>query len=323
VSNAPRELKASVDVSFGSKGNNLNALSLEQQPWPKTGGILTIDQLALIHGWVVSDHWDELEIEYFSQCAMEKDGSFNTVVYVFTNDPEYELVTSNGTLDPEKQIVTLTREDSPLIELGISLDFPYKVKSLLSATWQGKVWNKSGQVIDPPAVTMTTDNRLIWKEPVYGTIRYSITVEAFAHTLNVTLIPGSVDNKYATNVLAFQKGVVVGLDITEPDNLNGCLGNSSVVIDNKTPKPDPNPDLSNEPVPVVFEFFDYCTGAKITPKTLYVDSDAVTTLGVQPIYLTPGLHRLRVTADGYKDSDADDIENDEFTITVKIIGKSP
>lgn len=321
-------LKATKVVDLGSIPAEVSSLILEQKPWPGPDFFLTFNQILDKNdwpGWNLAGNSISSSIiyqqsieEYFAQCKLNDDGSFDTIIYVFTNDPFYELIASNGTFDSDVSRVDVKKEDSVPTNLTVNYTFKYEVDDLLLAEWEGNLYNELGEIIPSPDIIFDKNtNTISWDIPVYGSIRYSILVKAYEHKLNVPIIPDSTDNKHASNILAFQNKKVVQLSVQPPDSSTDC---DKIIIDIQTGIDDDPllivPDAPISTVPVIFNFFDYCTGEIVEATSISVDNGPLITDFITPIELLPGEHTIKVIADAYVPSDEDDLANDIFTIVV-------
>lgn len=313
---------ASVVASFEAKTlNEIDSLTLEQKGWPIGEELfLSLSQIYTLYGWNPLDNYGQAAEVYLAQCLINDDGSFDTTVYVFTVDPDYEIHTSNGTFSDEVRNETFTKEDTILLSFDNVYKFPYLIDQLISAEWEGDVFNEYGEIIEYPTITLE-NNCLVSSEIVYGSIRYTVEVTAYAHDLNVTVIPDTEENIYATNVIAFQNKKATTLSITEPPTNDACkaLAVDIHTVSDDDDDPGDDPPIASH-VPVTFAFFDYCTGEVIEPSYIIIDGTITVSDFVTPVELTVGEHSVKIFANNYINSDEDDLANDSFTVPLIVTG---
>jgi len=117
-----------------------------------------------------------------------------------------------------------------------------------------------------------------------------------------------IEDLYASTVRCFCNGEVQRLDIEMPDNFGSCAGSGGSNTHVDEPE---DPEEEAITYSVTFEVFDYCTGDVIPGAEIWVNGEYITDAAL----LESGEHQLRVAADGYTQSDEDDLtDNDSFTL---------
>jgi len=146
----------------------------------------------------------QLDLE---ECRRLKSGMYTALVNIYRSHPNepYVLYVDVGAI---KSTITVTKEIVVQVTInGISslkLDFP--IKSNLSASWIGSVYNNSG-LISPPIIKEIYGNTLFWEKPVTGFLRAEFVTVHDIVEIEVPGIPKYVGSEFGNpqdvNLLAF------------------------------------------------------------------------------------------------------------------------
>jgi len=284
--------------------------------------------------WISNEaEYNQVMTTYYAQCGLSWDSDIglpdlsdnntsvdtenlatqDTVVLIFRNpyDMEYTLRISKGELSEIVENIEIENTERINVEGALEASTTYPIDEIISAEWEGSLYDIDGNDITSPDVVHVDGNTIEFVtsvSKVVGTllIKYKTTAD-----ITVASIPGVKEDEneqdaalvYNATVRAFYEGATTSLELTANTDADKCnyKMNFNVV----------SPD--DDDYGVIFVVYDYCTGEDITDKaTVRVDGSVVDAAGTR---LGPGDYSLRVTAPGYLDSIDDKLANDTLTIT--------
>lgn len=299
------------------------SLVLEQTPYPTdSGDILTMQEIADANGLefipAVDDHVISSDIEeiyelYYAQCGKNSDGSVTATINVFKTPTtlDYKLVTNSGEFGSNPITESSEKEESVIFRLGTSVDLGVLIDSIVSITWEGDVYNASGSIMYP-AVPTANGTHLVVDEPVYGVCRITYTVYGDTWTLNV---PPRDDNTYQATVFAFWgDNQVEELEVSFPNLSSLCDQSYQICVDDDCEQSaDGEEEGDGTSTTLQLVAYDYCSGAAISGATFWVGGVQVPATGHT---VKRGVtYSIVVKASGYKDSNTDDLsDNDSFSV---------
>lgn len=312
-------VSTSLTVSYASSSLE-QSIQLEQREWTDSDkAIKTRAEIAELYFGTAPDlgimelsalsNFEEIEAAYVAQCA-DGDQAFIADIYLypFPLDLSYNLVASYGTLSAEPLIELATKEESITVSLSNLIDFGKLIDSVTSVSWEGNVYDHNGNVLDTAPSYTVNQSGIEFDKVVFGVCRVVYQLYRHMYSLTITPRPDAEENASDSTVMAFYADAdgtnqITTLNITP-------LESSSEQCDEAATYTFTGPD---QPVPVKFIVYDYCTGDLIADAVVQVGSTIVPESG--EIDLMPGEHSIKVTASGYLDNTADDF-TDNDTVTV-------
>lgn len=298
------------------------SLILEQEPFPTdSGDVLTMDEIADTNGLefikgtensVISSDIEEIYELYYAQCGENQDGSIDVTINVFKtpDNLSYNLVSNNGTFgDP----VTSDIEKTELVQFHLedSKNLGHTISEIVSIDWEGDTYDGDGNAVYP-AIPVADGTYLVTSQAVYGSCR--VTYKTFGDTY-VLNVPKREDGEgFTATVLAFYgDGQVETLNVDFPNFSGLCDAGFSVCYGDDCEQPADDEEGDGSPTTLQLVAYDYCTGAAISGATFWIGGKQVPVTGHTVKRGTT--YSIVVKASGYKDSNTDDLsENDSFSV---------
>ena len=302
------------------------SLVLEQVPFGvDSGSIKTMQQIADENGLqfifaagtsVISSDIEEIYALYYAQCGASADGSITATINVLKSPTslKYNLVASHGTFN-DPTTGSVEKEESVNFNLDVVVDLGYVVESITSIEWEGNTYNADGGVINISAPSVS-GTQLVASEPVLGTARVKYKVFGDVWELNIPKREDAESNQYSSTVHAFYgSSQVETLNVTGPSLTGGCEQSVQVCINDDCEQnaDDDGEEGDGSSVALQLNAYDYCSGAAISGAKFYIGGTEVPATGHT---VKRGMtYSIKVTASGYKDSDQDDLtDNDSFQV---------
>lgn len=198
-------------------------------------------------------------------------GGRGTTLYVYRYDLSlpYTLHVTHGELGDRRVEDDLVFTEKIRVNMQGEVNLKYPNFGVVDTAWLGgKVWDKDGMEISPPAPT-TTSSSVIFPDRLYGTLLISYKIKRDAYFLPLVARPEAEENKYSSVAYAVHRGGVDWMEIRIPEQLEKtgkvCYGGGGTLGGHEGPEdPDGPPSAPHADAEIGI---DYCSQEVLYDQT--------------------------------------------------------
>lgn len=198
-----------------TEGEPLDLLLIEQQDWRLGTGLVTKAELVgtLAHWLYGEDYQSRVDCGFVGAdlvCGIN--------VYPRVAGLVYQFHTSHGTLS-ERSVELAEIEESCNFALEAEAQPRYPARSIASAEWLGECYDLNGNVIPPPALTISGGS-IRAAVACYGSVNVRYTTERHTYLLTCPRREEALDNHYSAAVYGVYAGGLNWLEIEMPPGID-------------------------------------------------------------------------------------------------------
>ncbi len=198
-----------------AEGEPLDLLLIEQQDWRLGTGLVTKAELvgALANWLYDEDYQSRVDCGFVGEdlvCAV--------FVYPRRAGLAYQFHTSHGTLS-ERSVELAEIEESLNFSLEAEAQPRYPARSIAEAEWLAECYDVHGNVIPPPALTISGGS-IRAGQACYGSVNLRYTTERHTYLLTCPRRADALDNHYSAAVYGVYSGGLNWLEIEMPPGID-------------------------------------------------------------------------------------------------------
>lgn len=241
----------SLTITVSNRRSTKDFVLIEQEPWdPFIDTLTKLGAVAYLNK-LLFDKGDGAKLN----CST-LDGLCSPMLYVYPSRPDlvYRLAVTWGNLG-KRTIKKLAYTEVIQSSLEDRFNPKYPTEEIIKCVWAGDAYNKDGELIGLPEVTIVGDEIRL-SEKVYGTMLVTYWVYQHRYGVAIRNRPAAIENKMQSFAYAIWKGgnKVEKIKIPDMAESGKCANGGGIGHFTREPK-DPGPvDPEDERI-----YIDYCT----------------------------------------------------------------
>ena len=268
-------IDTSFTVNFSESKDDLglrDMLILSQEDWVNNTGKVRMSDFYNFTYNVLQNGTTTNDVD----CGLNSDGSCTSIIYAYpkVSDLSYQLHTSYGELS-DRAVDNYKHQELISFDIDKEADLTFTPTSGVSYSWLGSVYDKTGNVIGNPSVSIDSLGAISLPLKVYGTLKIEYSVTRHKYSLTVNPRDDGSDLFGAVVYGVYDQGIS-WLEVDNPPDVNelsngsiSCGGLKVTVEDDDEPDDGRAPPTSAPKVNRVITT-DYCSQEVLSDVITYV-----------------------------------------------------